>query len=391
MARRIFLAAIGFLALTSLASSPVAAQAPAIDFSGVIFTNFQMRSDSTARAQNGGKNSSKFDIERVYLTFRMPAGDKFSIRATTEVLNNNDAATNGFYKGWAMRFKYAYLQWAFANDIAAVKGLNGTARIGMLHNVMIDHEEQFWPRYLSQVAEERTAGMFSSADVGAALLVNLPHKIGEVYANVVNGPGYSASENDRFKDVAARLTITPLANSNVLGAFGKSLAISPWIYSGHTASRFQNGGNGQVGPVPEGLEKSRRGLFIGAKDPRLTLGVSLAERTETTEPQSGENTPANPRVTADVTGQVSSFFGLVRPGAWIKPNTTIAKFGVLGRVDTFKPNKDGDPANQLTIMSLFFEPTSKVTFSLDMQKLSRKDGSVVPETKTLYLHVQALF
>lgn len=386
--KRLAIAAILLPVFTFGAPRAVRAQLPTIDFSGVIFANYQTRSDSTAKAQNGGNNSSKFDIERVYLTFRMPAGEKFSIRATTEVFNNNDASTNAFYKGWAMRFKYAYLQWAFANDLFGAKGLNATARIGMLHNVVIDHEESFWPRYLSQVALERTAGMFNSADVGAALLVALPKKIGEVYGTIVNGTGFGSSENDRFKDIAARLTITPLANSS-LGAIPKSLAISPWIYSGHTASRFQNGGTGQVGPVPEGLEKSRRGVFVGVKDPRLTLGVSLAQRTETVE--AGDNTTASLRTATDVTGKLTSVFGIVRPGAWFKPGTGIAKFGVLGRMDTFKPNEDNDPKNQFSIFSLFYEPTSKVTFSIDMQELSRKNGSVVPETKTLFFHVQALF
>src|SRR6185503_18900913 len=150
-----------------------------------------------------------------------------------------------------------------------------------------------------------------------------------------------------------------------------------------------NGGTGQVGVVSDGLEKSRRGVFLGVKDPRLTLGASLAERTETIE--AGDNTSASPRTTTDVTGSVTSLFGIVRPGAWFKPGTGIAKWGVLGRMDNFKPNKDTDPKNQFTILSLFYEPSSKVTFSLDMQELSRKNGSVVPETKTLFFHVQALF
>jgi hypothetical protein len=387
--KRLAIAAALLPALTFGVPCAARAQLPAIDFSGVIFTNFQTRSDSTARAQNGGNNSSKFDVERVYLTFRMPAGERFSIRATTEILNNNDASTNSFYKGWAMRIKYAYLQWAFANNILGADGLNATARIGMLHNIIIDQEENFWPRYLSQVALERTAGMFSSADVGAALLVTLPKKLGEVYGNVVNGTSFSASEVDRFKDFGARLTITPLANSTMLGAWGKTLAVSPWIYEGKTASKFQNGGTGQVGLVSQGLARRRRGVFIGAKDPRLTLGVSLAERTETIE--AGDNTTESPRTTKDVTGKLTSVFGIVRPGAWFKPGSSIAKWGVLGRLDTFRPNTETEPENQFQILSLFYEPTSKVTFSIDMQELSRHNGAVVPETKTLFFHVQVLF
>jgi hypothetical protein len=231
--------------------------------------------------------------------------------------------------------------------------------------------------------------MFSSADLGAALLVSLPKKFGEVYANIVNGPGYSASENDRFKDVAARLTLTPFANSSSLGALAKSVSISPWIYRGRTASRFQNGGADQIEPVTDGLHRNRHGVFAGLKDPRIAVGGGIGERTETIE--TGDNTAESPRATSERTGRLLTGFALVRPGAWFKPGTAIAKWGVLGRLDDFTPDTDADARTQLSVVSLFYEPSSRVSFSLDLQRLSRKDGSTVPETKTLFFHVQALF
>lgn len=79
---------------------------------------------------------------------------------------------------------------------------------------MIDHFENFWPRYLSQSAVER-ALFFASADVGVAGLYTLPNKAGEVYATIVNGPGYTARARDRFKDFALRLSLTPLAARDV--------------------------------------------------------------------------------------------------------------------------------------------------------------------------------
>ena len=362
---------------------------PALDFSGVLYANFQRRTDSIAKATNGTEASSRFDVERVYLTFRASAGERASVRITTDIFNNIDPATNGYYKGWTARIKYAYLQMNFANNIGGVSGLNALARIGMLHNVVIEHEETYWPRYLSQVGLERSGGFFSSADVGAAVLVALPKKMGEVYTTVVNGPGYTASEADRFKDFGARLTLTPFANGTTLGAWGQTFAISPWVYSGQTASQFQNGGVGQVGPVSDGLKRNRYGVFVGARDPRLTLGASFGERTETTE--GGSNTVGDPRTTADNTGKVTSFFGVVRPGLWAGKTGRVAKIGLLGRVDTFTPNVDADPNTQLAIVSLFYEPNSRITLSLDMQTISRKGGSTANELKALFLHLQAAF
>src|SRR5256885_2245533 len=80
-------------------------------------------------------------------------------------------------------------------------------RFGIVHTVVIDHEEGFWPRYLSQTDVERSGGFFSSSDVGVAGLVTLPNKMGEIYATITNGTGYGAAETDRFKDFAARVSL----------------------------------------------------------------------------------------------------------------------------------------------------------------------------------------
>ena len=254
------------LGTLSLATVAVAQQAetpkvvtPAFDFSGVILGNYRYTYDDATKNANGGQATNKFDIERIYLNFRMPAGEDGSIRVTTDVFNNTNAATNGYYPGWSVRLKYGYFQYNFLHDIGGKKGFNAVARVGMLHTVEIDHEEQFWPRYLSQAAVERN-GFFSSSDVGIATLVTLPNKMGEVYATIANGPGYVAAETDPYKDYSARISLTPFGNAdNIL----KSFTLSPWAYAGHTASKFLAGGARQVGPVSDGLKRNRVGVFAG--------------------------------------------------------------------------------------------------------------------------------
>ena len=71
---------------------------PALDFSGVIYGNFRYTYDDATKNANGGNATNKFDIERVYLNFRMPAGDDGSIRVTTDVFNNSISATS--CAGW---------------------------------------------------------------------------------------------------------------------------------------------------------------------------------------------------------------------------------------------------------------------------------------------------
>jgi hypothetical protein len=183
---------------------------PALDFSGVLFGAYGFRTDSAGKATLGGSSPNQFTVDRAYLNFRMPAGDNGQIRVTTDVFQNTSTATNGYYQGWAVRIKYGYLQYtALKNSFGA--GSNLTGRIGVLHTVTIDHEEGFWPRYLGQVAIERN-GFFSSADAGAAGLLTLGNKWGEIYGTITNGPGYTSYERDRFKDFALRLSLTPFAD-----------------------------------------------------------------------------------------------------------------------------------------------------------------------------------
>ena len=217
---------------------------PGLNFSGVIFGswNYQML---TTPNQLRNQNNNEFVVDRAYLTFRMPAGDHTSIRITTDVFRSTDSTSNAY----TIRAKYAFLQYEsskFSN------GLVVAGKIGIIENVVIPYLENFWPRYLSQAAIERS-GYFSSADVGLGSIVTFPNKMGEIYATVVNGPGYTTRERDRFKDFAIRLTYTPLMNKPA-GSLLQTFSVSAWGYKGALPSAFVNGGAGQLGAVGEALD-----------------------------------------------------------------------------------------------------------------------------------------
>ena len=379
------------------AAEPPKVVTPTLDFSGVIYGNYRYTYDSATKAANGTQATNKFDIERVYLNFRMPAGEDGSIRVTTDVFNNGGTCA-GCYAGWTVRLKYAYFQYNFLHDIGGSKGFNAVARIGMLHTAQVDHEEGFFPRWISQVALERN-GFFSSSDVGIAGLLTLPNKWGELYAVMDNGTGYSQIETDPYKEYAARLSLTPFGNgSNIL----KTLTLSPFVFVGHTASKFINGGTGQVGPVTDGNTRNREGVFLGLKDRRLTLGAEWAQRTETVE--LGSNTAASPRTTYDNSGTVTSAFAIVRPFELFADDPKQhSPFGIIARVDRFNPfsdqrsagpttgNQTTSSANQLIIAGLFWDLNSKMTFSVDLQDLKPQGGSTTLESKVLFAHWQVAF
>jgi hypothetical protein len=359
------------------APAPAAVSIP-VDFSGVLYANYQYQG-----AKGAAKSQNKFDIERAYLTFRMPAGDRASIRITADVFQQTSATNNAdaFYKGWVVRAKYAYLQY----DLIKSVSWNANIRGGLVHNVVIDHVESFWPRWISQTPVER-AGFFSSADAGVATLWTLPNKFGEFYATVMNGPGYTSRETDRFKDYAARLSITPLSASS--NKVIKTFALTGWTYVGAVASGFVNGGAGQIGPVGSSLPRTRSGVFAGFRDPRFAAGAEWDTRKDAKE--TGANTTLAPRVEVDSTGRLLAGFATIKPFQLVNASSTFP-LGLIARWDRFKPNTATGAYINTVIGGLTWDLNKKSALSLDYQEVTPHSGAIATATKTYFLHLVANF
>ncbi|MDP9202667.1 MAG: hypothetical protein M3P26_12140 [Gemmatimonadota bacterium] len=358
------------------AAPPPASVSIPVDFSGVLYANFQYRGDAGA-----AKSTNRFDIERAYLTFRMPAGDRASIRITADVFQQTTPPNDAFYRGWVIRAKYAYLQY----DYLKSAGWNGVVRGGLLHNVVIDHVESFWPRWISTSPVER-AGFFSSADAGVATLLTLPNKFGELYATVVNGPGYTSRETDRFKDYAARLSLTPLSGSS--NKVIKTFALTGWTYVGAVGSQFAAAGAGQIGPIGISMPRTRSGLFVGVRDPRLSVGAEWDTRKDARE--GGANTALSPRVEIDSTGRLLAGFVTAKPFQLLNAKSTFP-LGVIARWDRFKPNTDTPGYVNTVIGGLTWDLNKKTALSLDYQEQTPHSGAVAAATKTYFLHLVANF
>lgn len=364
------------LAMRAQAPTTPPATVPAIDFSGTLFANFQYRGD-----QGPSKAQNKFDVERVYLTFKMPAGERGSIRVTTDLFQQTTSGNDAYYKGWVLRAKYAYFQYDFLKSVS----WNAFARAGLLHTIVIDHEESFWPRFISPTPMDR-AGWFASADAGIATQVNLPGKKGELYATITNGPGYTSRETDRFKDFAARLTLTPFSGSST--RFLRSLDVSPWVWRGAVGSKFVSGGTGQVGTVGSGLDKNRVGAFVGIKDPRLIVGLDYATRTDGSE--SGANTLASPRTLADSTGRMVAGYVVLRPFNFSDLKSK-SPLGLVARWDRVTPNTNKSAYANIVIGGVIWDLNPRTSVSLDYQEQTPHYGPVVSPAKTYFLHLVANF
>jgi len=357
--------------------APAAAKpaTPGLDFSAWIFGDYQYQTDDAAKAANGGSAPNKFDIGRVYLTFKGPLGDRLSYRATTDI---KQGAGTDSYKGWFVRLKYAYLQYDYLKP--NTDGASAFARIGVLHTVIVDHEENFWPRYFAQTALERN-GFLSSADLGVATGITLPNKLGEIYADVVNGTGYDNPENNKYKDFQARVTITPLSKST---SILKTLAISPWYSYGGNASVFLND---PTNPITERLVKDRYGVFVGNKDRRLTFGAEYAERKDGVD---DNTTDATLDQIVQTSGQLLDGFVIVRPLEFSQPDIK-QSFGLIGRFDHWKPNKDSDAWAQFIIAGIFWEPSRKTALALDYQETTPKNGLAGAKASSVFLHFNLVF
>jgi hypothetical protein len=427
-------AAPAFLSLPAGAQTPTApAPSPAtagFDFSGVIFGNWQMKTDSASKANLGGSSPNLFDLGRAYLTFRMPAGDNGAIRITTDIFQNTNPAQNTYYQGWVVRAKYAYLQYTgLRNEFGTGSSLVG--RLGLLHTVMIDYEEQYWPRYLQQTAIEKN-GFFSSSDMGLAGLATLGNRWGEIYGTVTNGSGYTSYDNpgaagqaqavgtNRFKDFGIRASITPFGHDPNLSTYLRNISITPWGYLGCNGSAFQSGGAGQVGPGTNGaitdcMTRNRFGVLAAIKDSsicdmrnggrcRLTAGLQYAQRHD--ESDNGGNTLTSPRVDHDSTGRVLDGFVFIRPVEVFDPSQH-SPFSLVLRFDHFTPQTDpgssvpgaanyagSTPAYNFFVLGASYDVNQKITLTADYQNQTPTDFPIptgtnvrpTPTSSIFFLH-----
>ena len=356
-------------------TKPAPAPPPPFEFSGILFANYQYG------GVKGNRTTNRFDIERAYLTFRATPGEHFGIRITADVFAQRDTTRDAYYRGWTFRAKYAYGQYDFIRGSG--DKLKANVRLGILPTVVIEHEEQHWQRGLSTVALEQQ-GFFSSADAGGALNVLFPKKRGEIYATIVNGPGYTSRETDRFKEYAVRLTLTPLANSN---GFVKGLSISPWFSKGARASDFARR-RGTVAAVSDGLQKDRGGLFIGIRDPRIVLGAQLAQRWEVIE--SADTTRDTAPTQVDRTLRVISLHTTVRPLTYIN-SAPAWPLAVVLRMDHVRPDTERDPYLRNYIAGLQWEFNRRTSLTFDYQNVAPRDGGTGTDNKVFFLHLIAGF
>jgi hypothetical protein len=348
--------------------------APTLDFSGVIFANYQYG------GPKGNRTLNRFELDRAYLNFRVNPADRFAIRVTADVFQQRDPTRDAYYRGWTFRAKYAYAQYEY---LRASNGVAANARLGLINTVIIDTEEQVWPRGIAPVAVDQF-GFMSSSDAGLSTTATLPNGNGEVHASIVNGSGYQSREVDRFKDYAARVTYTPLAGRE---SYFRTLSISPWYSQGSRASDYARR-RGTVQAVDDARNKSRTGLLITVRDPRLTVGAHGAWQFE--EDEVADTTTAVAPTVTDRTGRIFSTYAILRPLLFGSSRTT-SPFSLIARFDDYRPNVDVAEGSRFTVVGVTYEFNRRISLTLDHQGNYPWGGATGVDTKVWFAHVIANF
>ena len=185
-----------------------------------------------------------------------------------------------------------------------------------------------------------------------------------------------------FKDYAARLTLTPFANSV---SYFKGLQISPWYLKGDRASDFARK-RGTVLAVNDGLQRDRYGLLLTLKDPRLSLGAQFARKVDVFE--SADTTRATAPTAATRTGSVMSLYAIAKPLLYIQ-SAPEWPLGVVFRLDRSSNNVDADPYQRNVITGLSWDFNKRTSVYFDVQASQPKRGSTATDTRTFFFHVIA--
>jgi hypothetical protein len=190
------------VAITALVLGPTgaawAAEAPAVDLSGLIYAHYGYALENQADGANA------FDLDRVYLTARSRLGKGFSTRVTTDVGRTGSADDTKLRPF----LKYAYLQSKLNQSYSLRFGASGTAWCGQY--------DAFWGhRFIAASLADKNK-LLSTSDLGVQALGKHMGGLLSWQAGVINGDGYGAPEVSSTKAAQARLTVDPLSSAPTL-------------------------------------------------------------------------------------------------------------------------------------------------------------------------------
>jgi hypothetical protein len=353
-----------------------------IKFGGVIYSFLYANLSHTQPVQNSfpqekaeplAAGYSQFDVERVYLNVSSELSDNTKFRITTDIFRNaaypgtagssiivkdtsgktvaipGSAAPSSYYNGLSVRLKYAYFDWSPASDV--------TLRMGMQQTPWFDGVEKVWKYRGVQMTAGDKNGFLSSADLGLSATYLLPEKFGTVSAYVLNGNGYGNPEFNRFKDVALRAEIVPMASDETL----KGLKITGMYYKGANSVSSTDYSSGA-------LKNDILGAMLSYQGDQFSIGAEYLGNAKAVS--------ASGHVVDSLayTQNVISMFGELKA-----PGSMKEELSLFARLDLFTPtNLDisavtdatasaSNTKNTFMVAGLAYKASKSVTLTADYQ------------------------
>lgn len=316
---------------------------PRTRFSGQIFANYSWNTTGTGATER----FNSFALKRWYFTVKSSLTDQVGFRGTTDVKPSDT--------GYTVIVKYAYVDWALQPWLDLRAGVQQTG----------------WQNYVNKVWGYRGVaktmaqyqGHLSMADLGATLTADLPKGIGQASLGVLNGPGYRSVEANRFKDVTARLRLTPFTGGD------------------HPLGPLQVGGHYYDGQYDDGQTRQRWGGIVAYNGARYTVALNYDARKD-----------------GAVRGSGVSGFGTAR----LATVPRLGTFTLLGLVDVYQIDDPNGPAGAeqriRSIVGLAYQPAGGFTLSLDYQQnhadapvYDHYNGELTDVDGNVYLHVILTF
>lgn len=178
-----------------------------ISLSGLAFLQF------SEDLQNSQRDKNSFDITRSYINIEGKM-DRWSFKITPDIYTTAD--------GLAMRLKYAFLDFENPYPDSTLRfGLAPTPYVGYVENI-------YGYRYEGPIFVDRE-GYVATTDYGIYLFGKGGPTL-SYYFGYANGESFSKREENRYKDVEGRVSITPFDKSDNLlkglsltlfGSYGK--------------------------------------------------------------------------------------------------------------------------------------------------------------------------
>jgi hypothetical protein len=295
------------LALALASASVVHAQAPSVNVSALIYTQYayQLKNDSSATPV--GKDNA-FDVTRAYINVIGSLPNDITARITADI-DGRKAATNQL----TYRLKYAYV--AYNPNKGPI-----TFKLGAIHTAYVDYEEALYEyRFQGTIAQER-AGYLSSSDFGAGIDGTFGYNKFDFQATALDGTNYNNTPDQRGKVLELRASYKIL-NTDLGGRAG-GLRLTGFVRAGQ----------------PVGGGHTRR--FLGElsyKSKAITVAASYMKTSDSVYTAAAGTTPAN--VGANLDGSVISAYAIEKV-----PHTPVA---FIERVDLWDPNTNVETSTTL--------------------------------------------